>query len=67
MVPNICNNLFIQIDAKREQSVEYKVTFSMIEIYNEEVRDLLHVHKGKIKQVLKVREKSDKGFYGKHS
>lgn len=65
LVPNICQNLFVQISERKQQGVQYKVTFSMLEIYNEEVRDLLHVQKGKVKQTLKIRERGDRGFYGK--
>lgn len=65
LVPNICNNLFKQIKEKSEPGVEYKVTFSMLEIYNEDVRDLLQAPvKGRLKQSLQIRENKDKGFYG---
>ena len=43
-----------------------QVTFSMLEIYNEEVRDLLNKkktpHGG-----LKIKENVDRGFYGEYS
>ena len=41
-----------------------QVTFSMLEIYNEQVRDLLNPASLKIKGGLKVRQHSNKGFYG---
>lgn len=68
LVPNICTNLFQQIASRRQPNVEYKVTFSMLEIYNEEVRDLLATHVRTIggkKPSLQVRERKDKGFYGR--
>ena len=43
---------------------EYQVTFSMLEIYNEQVRDLLNP-KSNVKGGLKVRQKPGKGFYGR--
>lgn len=58
--------LFKEIEAKRENAgkgEEYQVTFSMLEIYNEQVRDLLNP-KSNVKGGLKVREKPGKGFYG---
>ena len=58
--------LFKEIEGKRETAVkgeEYQVTFSMLEIYNEQVRDLLNP-KSNVKGGLKVREKPGKGFYG---
>ena len=41
------------------------MTFSMLEIYNEDARDLL-VGSGK-KSALKIRQHPKKGFYGKMS
>ncbi|XP_065896564.1 kinesin-like protein KIF28P isoform X2 [Dysidea avara] len=63
IVPITCEQLFVGIDAKKStgQDIECQVTFSMLEIYNEQVRDLLspHVQKGG----LKVRQHQSKGFY----
>ena len=42
----------------------YEMTFSMLEIYNEDARDLL-VGNGK-KSALKIRQHPKKGFYGTH-
>ena len=42
-----------------------QVSFSMMEIYNEQVRDLLNPASLKVKGGLKVRQHPNKGFYGK--
>lgn len=44
-----------------------QVQFSMLEIYNEQVRDLLNPASLKVKGGLKVRQHPNKGFYGKDS
>ncbi|XP_065828144.1 kinesin-like protein KIF28 [Oscarella lobularis] len=42
IVPTTCDELFKTMKANKENStVKYEVTFSMLEIYNEQVRDLL--------------------------
>lgn len=39
----------------------------MLEIYNEEVRDLLSLERGKVKRSLTLRERHDRtGFFGKY-
>ena len=50
--------------AKKHILVE-QVNFSMMEIYNEQVRDLLNPASLKVKGGLKVRQHPNKGFYGK--
>ena len=45
--------------------VSFEVQFSMLEIYNEQVRDLLNPASHK-KGGLRVREHPKKGFYGKY-
>ena len=44
---------------------DFQVTFSMLEIYNEQVRDLLDAASHKVKGGLKVRQHQEKGFYGR--
>eukprot|EP00045_Choanoeca_perplexa_P012559 m.137426 g.137426 ORF g.137426 m.137426 type:complete len:975 (+) comp16054_c1_seq5:1658-4582(+) len=62
IVPVTCEQLFKQIEAKGADSgVQCQVTFSMIEIYNEQVRDLL-AHT-RVKGGMKVRQHPKKGFY----
>lgn len=63
IVPITCEQLFVGIDKKKSsgEDIECQVTFSMLEIYNEQVRDLLspHAQKGG----LKVRQHQSRGFY----
>ncbi|XP_040119558.1 kinesin-like protein KIF28P [Oryx dammah] len=60
IIPNVCEELFQAIE-NRDKNREYQVTFSMLEIYNEQVRDLL----SRIKKPggLRVREDQQLGFY----
>lgn len=63
-MPRICTTLFEQIDenSRVKTDTRCEVTFSMLEIYNEKVRDLLE--KGKGASELKIREHNRGGFYG---
>ena len=58
-----CNDLFNGITQNTEEK-EFEVRFSMLEIYNEVVHDLLNPTKSK--KGLKVRQHPKKGFYGKY-
>ncbi|XP_044123022.1 kinesin-like protein KIF28P [Neovison vison] len=60
IIPKVCKELFQAIE-KREGNEEYQVTFSMLEIYNEQIRDLLS--RTKKPGGLKVREDQQLGFY----
>ncbi|XP_027465995.1 kinesin-like protein KIF28P [Zalophus californianus] len=60
IIPNVCEELFQAIE-KQEGNEEYQVTFSMLEIYNEQIRDLLS--RTKKPGGLKVREDQQLGFY----
>nr|XP_006817089.1 PREDICTED: kinesin-like protein KIF28P-like [Saccoglossus kowalevskii] len=65
IVPLTCEELFRGIKIRQEACAEgedFQVTFSMIEIYNEQVRDLLNP-KNAPKGGLKIREHYSKGFY----
>lgn len=64
IVPLFCNDLFKGITENNEPK-EFEVRFSMLEIYNEVVHDLLNPTKNK--QGLKVRQHPKKGFYGTYS
>ena len=66
IVPRTCKELFMQIESKKkaQPEVSYEVTFSMMEIYNEQVRDLLNKKKTPTGG-LKIKEAPVKGFYGK--
>jgi hypothetical protein len=48
-----CNEIFKRISSNKDQSIAYEVQFSMLEIYNEKVQDLLE--QGSTES-LKVRE-----------
>ncbi|XP_045105759.1 kinesin-like protein KIF28P [Portunus trituberculatus] len=60
IVPLFCNDLFNGITQNTEEK-EFEVRFSMLEIYNEVVHDLLNPTKSK--KGLKVRQHPKKGFY----
>ncbi|KAK3102002.1 hypothetical protein FSP39_008034, partial [Pinctada imbricata] len=66
IVPMFCDELFKGVEGKRstaKEDEEYQVTFSMLEIYNEQVRDLLNAKSMSVKGGLKVRQSPNKGFY----
>uniref|UniRef100_A0A2P2I1T5 Kinesin-like protein 6 n=1 Tax=Hirondellea gigas TaxID=1518452 RepID=A0A2P2I1T5_9CRUS len=60
IVPLICDDLFKGM-TKKAAAAQYEVHFSMLEIYNEVVKDLLNPKKGK--GGLKIREHPKRGFY----
>uniref|UniRef100_A0A670IE02 Kinesin-like protein 6 n=1 Tax=Podarcis muralis TaxID=64176 RepID=A0A670IE02_PODMU len=60
IIPVVCEELFKTIQ-NQEQNKQYQVTFSMLEIYNEQVIDLLS--KIKKRGGLKLREDQQQGFY----
>ncbi|XP_046575245.1 kinesin-like protein KIF28P [Haliotis rubra] len=65
IVPLACEDLFRGINEKKttaKEGEEYQVKLSMLEIYNEQVRDLLNL-KSSQKGGLKVRQHPSKGFY----
>ena len=63
LVPRVCEELFNSIESKKKPGINYEVSISMLEIYNEKVRDLLNKkktpHGG-----LKIKMSKDQGFYG---
>ncbi|KAJ7391855.1 hypothetical protein OS493_016145 [Desmophyllum pertusum] len=63
IVPIFCEEIFVGIDEKKQagDEAQYEVMFSMLEIYNEKVRDLLNPSKDK--GGLRVRQHPKKGFY----
>uniref|UniRef100_A0A914W862 Kinesin-like protein 6 n=1 Tax=Plectus sambesii TaxID=2011161 RepID=A0A914W862_9BILA len=62
IVPMFCEQLFAEIDTKKGGDTAYEVTFSMLEIYNEIVRDLLNPNSDK-KKGLRIRQHPKKGFW----
>eukprot|EP00911_Craspedida_sp_UC1_P002218 UC1_evm1s1692 len=61
IIPVTCEGLFAGIEEKDKDKVDCQVTFSMLEIYNEQVQDLLS--KRTVKGGMKVRQHPKKGFY----
>ncbi|WAR06090.1 KIF28-like protein [Mya arenaria] len=63
IVPTYCENLYKQMDEKTAAGAkeQFEVMFSMLEIYNENVRDLLDSNASKT--ALKVRQHPKMGFY----
>ncbi|KAM7539407.1 hypothetical protein Aperf_G00000055836 [Anoplocephala perfoliata] len=62
IVPITCEHLFEAIDKMKGPQKEFQVTVSMLEIYNEKVRDLLNTNM-KAASGLPVRQSSDEGFF----
>ncbi|KAL3897622.1 MAG: hypothetical protein SGCHY_003288 [Lobulomycetales sp.] len=63
LIPMFCEDLFVMIEKKKLENnanIEYKVTYSMLEIYQDKVRDLLSEDGG---ENLKVRNHPKLGFY----
>ncbi|XP_067150668.1 kinesin-like protein KIF28 [Apteryx mantelli] len=60
IVPVVCEELFKAIQ-NQEKNKQYQITFSMLEIYNEQVTDLLS--KTRKPGGLKIREDQQQGFY----
>ncbi|XP_069103426.1 kinesin-like protein KIF28P [Argopecten irradians] len=66
IVPMVCTELFSVIDKKRSQGDAkdvYEVELSMLEIYNEQVRDLLNSKTIKDKGSMKIKSDPKRGFY----
>ncbi|XP_041105316.1 kinesin-like protein KIF28P [Polyodon spathula] len=61
IIPAICKELFKETGENRDSNRLHQVSFSMLEIYNEQVVDLLS--KSKAPGGLKVREDQQRGFY----
>ncbi|KAI9201884.1 uncharacterized protein BJ171DRAFT_601452 [Polychytrium aggregatum] len=59
LIPMICDELFTSMAKKGSEDVQFRVLFSMIEIYQEKVRDLITGSQ----ESLKVRHNPTIGFY----
>ncbi|XP_043916132.1 kinesin-like protein KIF28P [Protopterus annectens] len=61
LIPMICKELFNTINNNQDRNRQYQVSYSMLEIYNEQIKGLL----SKTKQPggLKLREDQQTGFY----
>lgn len=67
IVPNFGRELYRSLNERSSSGADrtqYQVYLSMLEIYNETVRDLLDPSPGD--KGLKVREHPKKGFYGQY-
>lgn len=64
IVPMACDEIFSRINANKDPANTYEVQFSMLEIYNEKVQDLLQKNENmKPTGGLKVRENRQGGIY----
>ncbi|CAL1536203.1 unnamed protein product [Lymnaea stagnalis] len=65
VVPLFCENIFKGIEEKQKagDKTEFEVTYSMLEIYNEQVRDLLDANGGNKRGGLRIRQHPKSGFY----
>ena len=71
IVPRFCEEIYQTIEHRKGDGNDVEVTLSMLEIYNEIVKDLLNIESSTAdgkpkskKKGLKVREHPTKGFYG---
>lgn len=60
IIPIVCDEIFKKIDASTDKTKSFEVMISMMEIYNETVRDLLQKNK---KKELKICESKKLGVY----
>ena len=62
IVPMFAELLYKEIDNKKDSGITFETRFTMLEIYNEDARDLLAPKQKK--GGLKIRQHPKKGFYG---
>lgn len=63
IIPIACETIFSQIEERQNSNIEYIVNASMLEIYNEQVHDLLVHPSNRVQGGLKVREDPKKGVF----
>ena len=61
LIPRICEQLFVRAASKKSATVDHTVEVSYLEIYNDDVRDLLAARASSTP--LKVREHKSLGPY----
>ncbi len=61
IIPQICEQMFVRTSSNSDPNVQYQITVSMLEIYNEQIRDLLTTKAAK--GGLKLRSKLGIGNY----
>jgi hypothetical protein len=63
IVPIACEEIFRRISESDNPYVKYEVKASMLEIYNEQVQDLLQSASNRVQGGLKIRENPKTGVY----
>eukprot|EP00930_Biecheleria_cincta_P028372 TRINITY_DN19802_c0_g1_i1.p1 TRINITY_DN19802_c0_g1~~TRINITY_DN19802_c0_g1_i1.p1 ORF type:complete len:1160 (-),score=356.11 TRINITY_DN19802_c0_g1_i1:157-3507(-) len=63
IVPISCEEIFKRIQANTDAGLSFEVMVSMVEIYNEQVQDLLVRPKDRPKKGLDIREHNELGIY----
>ena len=63
IIPIVCEEIFKRIDSVESKSLHCEVNASMLEIYNEQIQDLLKPPNERIKGGLKIREDPKTGVY----
>ena len=63
LVPMTCEELLRPVHENKNNETQYQVTFSMLEIYNEQVRDLQVPFRKRQHEGLKIRQHPKSGFY----
>ncbi|XP_064604048.1 kinesin-like protein KIF28 [Liolophura sinensis] len=63
IVPITCGELFKAIEDNKDQKKQLQVSFSMLEIYNEQIKDLLSTDRCPQAGGLKIRQSPSSGFY----
>ena len=63
IVPIACNEIFSRIRSKQTDKINFEVSFSIVEIYNEKVQDLMVLPNNRPQGGLKVRESKTLGVY----
>mmetsp|Transcript_86459 Transcript_86459/g.241963 ORF Transcript_86459/g.241963 Transcript_86459/m.241963 type:complete len:1156 (+) Transcript_86459:114-3581(+) len=63
IVPISCEEIFRRIESNTDPGLKYEVLVSMVEIYNEQVQDLLIAARLRPKKGLEIRESKQVGIY----
>jgi hypothetical protein len=63
IIPITCEEIFQQIEERTDPHIEYIVNASMLEIYNEQVHDLLVHPSNRVQGGLKVRQDKTQGVF----
>lgn len=63
IIPIVCEEIFKRIDAVNSESLRCEVSASMLEIYNEQIQDLLKPPNERVKGGLKIREDKMNGVF----